>query len=91
MSRTFNVFEGLIERMGGIPDSEKECTPEDVYKTHRLMEDLAWRRAVYFVLRECFTSVSDVSILSSKLAQVDFSSYERKEKIREIIKELHGE
>ena len=85
-----NIFSELIDRMGGCPDYERDSTEDDVYETHNILADREWMVGVRFALSQCFTSNSDWKILG-KLSDIEYSSMDRREKVKEIIKELFGE
>jgi hypothetical protein len=90
MTKTPNIFDELIDRMGGCPDYERDSTEDDVYETYSILADREWMVGVRFALSQCFTSDSDRKILG-RLSDVEYTSMDRYGKVKEIIKELFGE
>lgn len=87
---SYNIFAELVNRMGVEPAPGRDSTPDDVFDAHCIIEDIAWRNGAYFVLSECFTDRSSRNILS-KFSEIDFSSPDRRDKVREVIKKLFSE
>jgi hypothetical protein len=85
-----NIYDDLIDQMGGCPDFDRTSTPDDVYATHKILSDREWMCGVYFALSHCFTDLKNIKTLD-KLSDIEYSSENRREKVLKIIKELFEE
>lgn len=86
----FNIYDDLIDQMGGCPDYDKVSTANDVYITYKILSDREWMCGVYFALFHCFTDLKSIKILD-KLSDIEYSSEDRREKVLAVINDLFEE